>query len=643
MQHKTESRTDDGSPLHRQAIEALTAGRIQEGIRLLERALRASPGSAAIHTDLGTAWWQGGDPRKAAGCYAKAVALEPQNPFALNSYGTFLLEQRQLKEAEPLLKRAYALKPDHHEIANNLGLLQFRRGNMAEAEKLLLSAIKLNPAWSNARANLGNVLRATDRAALAEKAFRDAVRINPGNAAAWGDLGDLYSTLGRVDEAIECLKQAISLDPTRPLPWMGLLAQLETKSRMDEALVALEEVKRRFPGAPGTVIFQARLLRRQKKTAEAIVLMEKYKGMLKKEKPNHSIISFFFELGQLYDRENRVDEAFDCFAVANKGQKQTEAAHFDPSWCPDAMARFRNDFTPALAQAIVSAPPVPDERPSPVFLVGFPRSGTTLLDQILSSHPGIRVVEEAPVVDRMVWHLANTRGEQHRHLLAEEIQRTGKRPWHLINPCYPACLGDLQPEEITELRKIFYEGHGAVATDGKIFIDKMPLNLVHTPIIKRVFPEARFILALRHPCDSVLSCFMQQFQLTPFMARFLDLEDGARFYDEAFSLWDQHQKLLPLNVHTIRYEDVVADFRPTIAAVLDFLGVEWNDAVLEYDKTARERTRISTPSYHQVTEKIYTRASGRWQRYRKHMEPVLDILAPHAERHGYAMTEEAAK
>ncbi|TAL34852.1 MAG: sulfotransferase family protein [Alphaproteobacteria bacterium] len=637
MTQETARSASRAEALHRQAVEALVAGRLPDGIALLEKALLADPSSAAVYIDLGTASWQSGKPEKASRHYARAVKLAPQNPFTLNAYGAFLLEQRRLEEAEPLLRRAYALKPDHYEIANNLGLLQFRRGNMAQAEKLLLAAIRLNPAWSNARANLGNVLRATGRVELAEKAFRDAIRINPENAAAWGYLGELYNEAGRVDEASDCLKKAIALDPSQPRPWMALLALYEVKSDLEEAEKALEEVRKRFPESPGTIIFQAKLLKRQKKTAEAISFMEKYKGMLKKEKPAHSINTFFFELGQLYDRENRADEAFDCFLIANKGQRQTDTKQMDPAWCPGVMARFRKDFTPALAQAIVSAPAAPDDRPAPVFLVGFPRSGTTLLDQILSSHPGIRVVEEEPVIDKMVWHLANTRGEVHKHLLAEEIARTGKRPWHLINPCYPACLGDLRPAEITELRRIFYEGHGNAVADGKIFVDKMPLNLVHVPILRRVFPTARYILALRHPCDSVLSCFMQQFSLTPFMARFLDIEDGARFYDEAFGLWDQYQKLLPLNVHTIRYEDVVADFQPTVAAVLDFLGVGWNDAVLEYDKTALERTRISTPSYHQVTEKIYTRASGRWLRYRKQLEPVLPILEPHILKHGYTL------
>ena len=128
---------------------------------------------------------------------------------------------------------------------------------------------------------------------------------------------------------------------------------------------------------------------------------------------------------------------------------------------------------------------------------------------------------------------------------------------------------------------------------------------------------------------------MQRFELNPAMAQFLSLKDAAKFYDAVFGLWDHYTNVMTLDVHTIRYEDVVSDFRPTVAALLDFLGVPWNDAVLEYDKTAREKPRINTPSYHQVTQKIYTRASGRWVKYHRHLAPVLDILKPQVEKSGY--------
>jgi hypothetical protein len=189
------------------------------------------------------------------------------------------------------------------------------------------------------------------------------------------------------------------------------------------------------------------------------------------------------------------------------------------------------------------------------------------------------------------------------------------------------------------MRRAFYKHNGfdLDKAGNRLLVDKMPLNLLFAGLIKRVFPGAKFILALRHPCDAVLSCFMQQFNLNPFMQRFVDLADGAAFYDETFRVWERYRAIFDLDVHTIRYEDLVADFRNTTGRLLDFLGVPWDEAVMEFDKTALSRGYIKTPSYHQVTEKIYTRAVDRWQRYHKQMEPVLPVLAPWAEKFGYSM------
>jgi Flp pilus assembly protein TadD len=625
--------------LHRQAISFLTAGDLPAGIRLLERAISKNPQSADIHNDLGTACWQAGDPARAEGCYLKATRLAPQNPFCLSNYGAFLVEQSRYDEAEPLLTRAFALKPDHYEIPNNLGLLRYKRGQLQDAEKLFLQAIRLNPAWSAVHCNLGRVLAQTDRLPMAEKAYRHAIKLNAANAAAWSDLSEVCTETRREEEAADCLKKAIALDPAHPITWTRLLNLLEKKTMLEEGERVLTEAKQRFPGNPGIVLAEAKLLRRQKKVPEAVALMEKYSEKLKKSPARASVVTFFFELGKLYDHLKNADKAFECFVIANRMQKQLESIPQEEDECSRVIARVRATFTPALVPqqslAQVSSPVT-----NPVFLIGFPRSGTTLLEQILSSHPDVATMDEREAISKAALYFVKTFGETHRPDMMAQAAKTGKAAWYLANPCYPAALSDLRPADIEEMRRIFFEVHG-IGENGpekKIFIDKLPLNILYVGIIKCIFPDARFILALRHPCDSVLSCFMQQFKLNPYMARFLDLQEAARFYDEAFSLWEHYAKVFELDVHVIRYEDVVADFRPAIEPLLAFLGVPWDDAVLSYDETARKQN-IRTPSYHQVTEKIYTRASGRWLSYRKHMESVFSLLEPHALRYGYSMED----
>lgn len=275
------------------------------------------------------------------------------------------------------------------------------------------------------------------------------------------------------------------------------------------------------------------------------------------------------------------------------------------------LTRLRTIFTPAW---VAGWTPDPAPAPAPVFLVGFPRSGTTLLDSILRSHPGIRVVEERPLVDAMA------------QAMIEDLPGS-----------FPEGLAHLGPGELTHLRRAYFTALGAPAETlaNQCLVDKFPLNLTHAGFIRRVFPDARFILALRHPCDCVLSTLFTGFQPNPAMANLCRMEDAAHLYDRVFDLWQHYRTLWPLAVHTIHYEDLVEDFEPTVRGILDFLGLDWDPAVHDFAETARRRSRIRTPSNWQVTQGVYRHALGRWHDYRHHLEPILPILSPWAEFHGY--------
>ena len=252
--------------------------------------------------------------------------------------------------------------------------------------------------------------------------------------------------------------------------------------------------------------------------------------------------------------------------------------------------------------------------PGLVFLVGFPRSGTTLLDTILRSHDDIAVVEEMPTV----------------HLMRRALDR--------LPGGHPDGLAELGPAHLEALRQVYFtELDKHLEPEGRpaVVVDKLPLNLVEAGLIYRIFPQARFLFVQRHPCDCVLSCFMQDFKINDAMVNFLDLEDAARLYDKVMTLWQKYLAVLPLQVHTVRYESLIEAFEETLAPLLDFLGVEWDDGVRNYAETASRRDRIDTPSYYQVTQPLHTRARDRWERYSKNMQPVLPTLLPWARRLGY--------
>jgi hypothetical protein len=204
----------------------------------------------------------------------------------------------------------------------------------------------------------------------------------------------------------------------------------------------------------------------------------------------------------------------------------------------------------------------------------------------------------------------------------------------------PERLAALGEDDIAALRALYFhelDRHLPEGGDDRVVIDKLPLNIISAGLIHRVFPDAKFILAMRHPCDSVLSCFMQHFSLNDAMSNFLDLEDSAALYDRVMTLWSVYREKLPLQVHEVRYEDLVGDLEGTARPLIDYLGLEWDDRVADYRETARARGRINTPSYAQVTEKLYSQASGRWERYRDEMASVLPVLEPWAKATGYCV------
>jgi hypothetical protein len=250
--------------------------------------------------------------------------------------------------------------------------------------------------------------------------------------------------------------------------------------------------------------------------------------------------------------------------------------------------------------------------PAPVFLVGFPRSGTTLLDQILSSHSGIVCLEE-------------------REYFSDALSQVFDGPGRLAE------ISSLSDEETSRIRETYWRRVQAEVKPppGALVIDKFPLNIVVLPLIRAVFGDAKIIFALRDPRDVVLSCYQQRFGMNAAMAQFLELGRAAAYYDLVMQLYELCRERLGLAVHQLRYEDVVADLEGSARALCGFLGVGFEQGMLRFSETALKR-EIATPSARQVTQPLYSRSVGRWRRYETHLRPVLPQLQAWAERFGYA-------
>jgi len=200
-------------------------------------------------------------------------------------------------------------------------------------------------------------------------------------------------------------------------------------------------------------------------------------------------------------------------------------------------------------------------------------------------------------------------------------------------------LAPMDGGEVRRLQQRYFELADGYVQRGEdvMLIDKSPLHMQSVPQIYRLFPNAQVILALRHPADVVLSCFMAKFRMNASMSNFVRLDTIAEFYDLSFSLWEKSLALFPLKVHPVVYERMIEDPEAALRPVVEGLGLRWQADILDHQRTARQRGVITTASYAQVTEPLYSGSVGRWQHYRKHLEPVLSSLRPWAEKLGYEL------
>ena len=320
------------------------------------------------------------------------------------------------------------------------------------------------------------------------------------------------------------------------------------------------------------------------------------------------------ELGAVLDELGVYDHAFVAFVNAGHEQSKTPPARaVDPDQRFREIDAFRAAVTPDLVGRWAEET-FDDTYPPLAFLVGFPRSGTTMTEQILAAHPDVETTDET----RLLF----------------DVQRQ-------IAEWYPqgaaAGLAQLTRRQVDKLRARYWKDARALLGDmprDKLVVDKLPLNLIYAGVINAVFPDARLLVALRDPRDVVLSCFSQSFRMNAAMVNFLHWERTAAFYEKVMGLWLHQRDVLTLPRVEVRYEDTVRDLRGQAERVLDVLDVKWDDAVLSFHEHAAERS-ITTPSFQAVTEPVHERAVGRWRNYAKHYPGIMPTLQPFVEAFGY--------
>jgi tetratricopeptide (TPR) repeat protein len=586
--------------LHLLGVLAHQAGRHQDALDLINRALAVHGPHPVFYSNLGAVHLALGQlPQTVASC-REAIRLQPNLPDAHNNLGVALMRQGQYDAAAVAFRAALRLNPRHLDARCNLGAILHRQGRLAEALPLLEETVRLAPNFAQARNDLGGVYLAYNQVEAAIEHFREAVRLRPDFAEAHSNLGLALRETGRIDEATRCFREAARLNPAYAGAHNNLAYTLEFQGRVAEARAEFLEALRLDPNNARALAALTGLA-----VAGHYQLSDDELGRIRalaarKDLPLDDLGRLHFALARMHDKAGEHDAAFGHYRQGNELRKhyvRARGAAFDP----DAQRRYVDalvgTFTPAYFGLVK---PFGADSELPVFVVGMMRSGTSLAEQILASHPLVHGAGELRDIDLLAVGLP---------------QRLGTAEG------YPACAERLDAATARalaedHLRKLGELGGGAVRV-----VDKAPFNFLHLGFIATLFPKARIIHCRRDPVDTCLSCYFQNFGEP--LAFSLDLRHLGLYYREYERLMAHWARVLPLPLFELQYEELTADQEAVSRRLVDFCGLEWDERCLRFHETRRP---VRTASTLQVRRPMYRSAVGRWKRYEAHLGPLLEAL-----------------
>ena len=533
----------------------------------------------------------------------------PKHQFAWKVLGASFKQTGRLSESLITNQKSVQLSPKDAEAHYNLGNTLNELGRLDEAEASYNQAIALKPDYAKAHSNLGSTLKELGRLDDAEASYNQAIALKPDYAEAHSNLGNILQELGRLDDAEASYNQAIALKPDYTLAHLNLCDLLEKMNRTDELLSFIRGKSRKILAKESDFLYYEALIEFRKEnyeTAEKLVKKININELMDKRQPSLMKLQ-----ADLYHKKKSYNAAFESYKSKNKYikdsleyKKQEPEKYFIQQ--REKVIQIQKLQEQSAYKSVIKPRWI-----QPTFLIGFPRSGTTLLDTILRTHSNIDVLEELPMIQKM------------------NASFGGIPTISMIESMDNSAAEIASGYYFEELEKHIEIGKK------QTIVDKLPLNILQLPLINQVFPNTKYIIAIRHPLDCVLSCWMQNFKLNPPMANMIELGRIVDFYDVAMSILKLSEERYSLETHRIRYEDLVVDFEENVTNLLNFLGLEWEEELRSYQKTALARDRIRTPSSSQVVKPLYQTASYRWKHYEEYLGQYKTRLAPWIQEYGY--------
>jgi len=596
--------------------------------KYLRQAIDMAPSFAKPHEDLGFLLIELGRPDEAVGILEKATRLDPKADLAWFSLGRALGMVGKGTESDAAFEKSFDLNPkrkrlalaaEHHsegrhdeaarlyrevlrDAPNNVDAMRLlagvhmSKGNYEEAEAMLRRAVSIAPDFTLARLDLGRLMHDQHRYREAVECFEQTIELEPLNPKASYLLAASLAPAGRTVEALESYRRTIEIRADHAAAWLGIGHTLKTVGRQDEAIEAYRHCIEIRPDN-GETYWSLANLKTYKLTDADIRAMET--ALDKHEEiGDQSAVNFMFALAKAHEDQGDFDRAWDFYVRGNSTQRMLE--RYDPVQTETTNDQIIEVFDRALLEQ-KSGPGHPDA--APIFVLGLPRSGSTLIEQILASHSMVEGTSELPYLGRVATSLSRNRADG-------------------IN--YPHSVRELGPKNLEALGQQYLDmAQFHRQTERPRFVDKMPNNFPNVGLLHLILPNAKIIDARRYPLDSTLSCYRQLFAMGQSFV--YDLNDIGEYFLEYQRLMDHWHKVLPGRVLTVQYEDMVTDFDNQVRRLIDYCELPWEDACASFHETDRP---VRTASSEQVRQPVYTKSVHFWRNYELQLGELIDVLEP---------------
>lgn len=601
-------------------------GNIDDAVAYGKKAVELAPNLSSAHSNLGIAYYDKEDLDNAEKCQLRALELSPTLAPALNNMGSIKRDRKDKEGAVEAYKKVLSFHPHYIEAISNLGATLTEMDKFDEAIPLLLQAIKLNPKYAEAHCNIGAAFFGSEQYDKAFAAYNNAIKLKADYPEAYLGVAKCHQEKHQLDTAELALRKVLKIDPEHieaQSLLAGVLMEGGQGQKAEEAFKQVLKIKPDHQGAlsgMGTLLMEQGDLKAAEKMfnkaleldAESIVAITSLAQVKKAKKGDFHVealesflankphlsrkkkMSIHFALGKCYDDMKDADKAFPHFAEGCRLKRSS--IDYSATMHTQMIQHIKNVFNEDFFKRFNN---VGCDSNVPIFVLGMPRSGTTLTEQIIASHPDVYGAGELP-----------------------EMTRLSHLPANGSNAPYPANMAAYAKKDFKALGEQYVKSVLERSSNALHVSDKMPANFLYLGLIHTILPNAKIVHIKRNPVDTSLSCFTKIFNRGQSFS--YDLKELGEFYCDYVDLMAHWKKVLPAgSFYEVQYEDLVADNENQARALISFCGLSWNDACLESHKTERN---IRTASVTQVRQPIYSSSVERWRPYEAYLQPLLDVL-----------------